>query len=187
MSAGKKHTKKSDIIDVEYSIKPKQSALAVDSAFGNKPQPRFETPEQKWEDLEGIFQASAEGIIEVGNQVNAALAQPLIKDYLTDAAEVKIAVEGLTRDLHNFTEALVKIHDKHKGKTGVFVSQDDNALSLSIFQDYILFNEQFKSVTLPTVLTIMDHIGTACNRIMAEHKAAEAQQLEENPTTQPTE
>ena len=166
MASGKKDK---EVIDVEFTMKPKVAAVAVDAAYGNKPQARFEAPEQKWEDLEAIYQSSAQGIVQIGQQVNAAISQPYVKELLEDPKEVNIAISGLTRDLNNFTDALLKIHNKHAGKTGVISDSKDFALSLSLFQEYVMFNEQFKSVTLPTVLTIMDHIGAACNRIMELH------------------
>lgn len=178
MSKGnKKVVNQNDIVDVEYTITPKKAAVAVGAAYGSAPQKRFETPEQKWEDLEELFTGAGEGIIQVGIQVNTALAQPGVKENLESPAEVNLAVQGLQRDLHAFTEDLARIHERHVGKTGVIKGVQDQMLSISVFEDYVNHNTQFKAVTLPTVLTIMDYVGSACTRMMAQFEQQQAQEV----------
>lgn len=149
------------------NLKPKNAALAIHKALG-VPEKHFDAPEQKWEELEDIFQASANAIVTTGRDVNNALALPGVSLNIENKEDITIAVQGLSKDLNVFAGELATIHQKHEGKTGPIRSQHDVINSMSIFDEYVAFNTKFQSVILPTVLTIMDSVGRACDKVVSE-------------------
>lgn len=155
-------------VDVDFTIKPKKLASHVNKLYG-KPQTHFEAPKQRWEDMEAIYQESAKGIVETAINVNSVINMPGVRENVPDPSELKVAIKGLTRDLETFTATLTKIHDTHKGKTGVITNPHEHAQCLATFDEYINFATQFKAVTLPTVLTIMDQVGSAAVALNKQH------------------
>lgn len=152
-----------EITDVDFKIIQKGPAKAVQQAVGQGRKNRFEAPEQRWEEIEAIYQAAARGVVETGRNVNVALNVPGVREHITNPAEVNVLMKGLEKDLTTFSGVLTKIHGQHAGKSGVVQGETDQRLCLSVFDEYVNFETQFKAVTLPTVIGIMDHIGAACS------------------------
>lgn len=154
------------------NLTPKATASAVQQVYG---QLGINTPkiEQNWEELEAIFQESARAIVTTAETIDQALRTPGIIENVPNVAETQLAVQGFKKDLETFTEKLVGIHDRHKDRAGQIDTQDDLALSIDIGEDYAEFALQFQAVTMPTVLTIMEHIGTAVTQSQAAAQAAQ--------------
>lgn len=168
------------------AIKPTNAAVAIHKALG-VPEKHFEAPEQKWEDIENIFQASANAIVTTGRDINSALALPGVALNIENKEELTIAINGLTRDLETFAGELADIHAKHAGRTGPIREQHDIINSLSIFDEYVAFNTKFQSVILPTVLVVMDGIGRACQKISDEMPLPAEDAAQENMNAVETE
>jgi hypothetical protein len=108
-----------------------------------------------WEEVESIYQTCATGIIDIlefTQNTNAVFSQKPEEVK----PEVITCVKGLTRDLDELSKVLVKIHKNHENRTGVIESDLDHKISMDILQDYIGFNERFKS----TVLTPISILST---------------------------
>ena len=116
--------------DIEFTIKKKRTAAHVDRIMGQGNQARFETPEQKWAELEEIYQLSANTLVETGQSVNQLLGVPGIQEHLERPNETKIAITGMRKDMENFASALLRIKAKHQDKTGFISSTEDYVLSL---------------------------------------------------------
>lgn len=170
----KKEKTAGDIIDVEYTIRPKNSAVAIREALG-VPESKSVMPEKNWKELEDIYFAAANSIIQIGVNVNAAIAQPYVAKILSTNEEFLVAHKGLIKDLDAFTDRLANIHSKHCEHKGVIKSQEDNILAINCFEEYINWDTQFKAVTLPTVLTIMDHVGAVASEILKQEVVEEVQ------------
>lgn len=157
---------------VHHAVKP--SAAALNMIYGSQAVDNGPVVEQRWEELQEIYDQAANGLVTMASSVSEALTTPGITEHIDNLAETNLAVEGLNRDLRAFTDTLVQIHDRHKDKTGLITDPDDLALSLSVFEDYANFSVQFQAVTMPTVLTIVEQVGVAVTKV--SKKADEAEQ-----------
>ena len=156
------------------NLTPKPTVSAVQQIYG---QIGIQSPqiEQDWNELEAIFQESAHAIVTTAESIDAALRTPGIIENMPNIAETQLAVQGFKKDLEVFTEKLLGIHNRHQDKQGAIATQDDLALSIDIGEDYAEFALQFQAVTMPTVLTIMEHIGTAVGNSQAAANVASEQ------------
>jgi hypothetical protein len=127
-----------------------------------------------WEEVESIYQTCATGIIEIlefTQNTNAVFSQ----NPEEVKPEVITCVKGLTRDLDELSKVLIKIRKNHENRTGVIESDLDHKISMDILQDYIGFNEHFKS----TVLTPISILST--EMIEMESKKAKSEKPEQPP------
>lgn len=146
-------------------IKLKNTAMALRSAIGAHDNPRFIAPKQMWSDLDEIYKATAESIVATGEEINGVITVPGIRDCIADKTEFSDAVKGLSRDLNTFTDKLLEIKKTHEGCTGEILTPKDNAKAIEVFDKYVQLSTQFKAVTLPTVISIMDHVSQAYNKL----------------------
>lgn len=137
------------------AFKEKQTSALVYDLFNKADIPVPEEVKQRWEEIEEIYQASAHGIVNVGIQINNCIN--LIRQVpCSNQNEVIESVNGVTRDLESFTNQLVDLHKLHEGKTGIINDPDDLALCIQIYNQYVAFNDRFKVVIFPIVITITE-------------------------------
>lgn len=136
---------------------------------------KIEEVQQWWEELEGIYQASAQAIVGMGEGVRDSLQYQAVVDRVVDQKELNIAVSGLMADLTRFSKDLQVIHKLHEGRKGLIVSDDEHADSLGIYDAYMNFNIQYQSIVLPTYAIITEHLAAALevlNKEVSEQEAA---------------
>lgn len=168
--------------DVEFTIKKKRTAAQVERAMGQGNQSRFETPEQKWEELDEIYRLSANTLVETGQSVNQLLGVPGIQEHLEHPKETQIAITGMKNDMENFTAALLRIHALHQGKIGAVSSTEDYVLSLQVFEAYSEWNTNFQSLITPSVFEIISQLQYAYQK-MAEMLQTNTESSEEAQTS----
>lgn len=116
---------------------------------------------QSWEELENIYQGIIKGIYDIGTQVNEAIRViNLIKDYQTDPNIIN-TVETISSDISEFSNMLSTIHGKHSSKTGIVRSPEELVECLSIYNEYQIMFERFKSITFNPMLTITEYLTDA--------------------------
>jgi len=118
---------------------------------------------QRWEELEDIYQAMGRGIVDVTTKVNEAI-QYMNSVGIEESPELVLTVRSLVRDITEITESSVSIHSTHSGKTGIIKDSDDLALCLDIFNSYVVLNDKFKGLTMGPMLTITEHLTTAIEK-----------------------
>ena len=150
----------------------KKTVGVIDSVYGKIPG-QVVLPDQKWEDLDGAYDAAAQAIYTVGSELAALIALPGIKQHIKNPGAFNTALGAINSDLLAFTDELVAIKARHKGKTGQIVESNDLALCLSIFEDYANFTTRFVGVTTPAVLELGGAIDEAKNAMTAEAAATE--------------
>lgn len=122
---------------------------------------------QNWNELDTLYEAIGTGILDIGTQVNDAIR--LITTLgITNNAELAISVNGLTRDIEQYTKDLIHIRSHHKDKSGFVVDGADLALSLTLFDDYRGLHERFRANVFPVMLTVSEHLADA---VSAHNKA----------------
>jgi hypothetical protein len=170
------------VTDVEYKIKKKQSAAQVQHAMGRGNRDRFEAPEQTWEELEEIYKHSAVTIVQTGQSVNDLITLPGVQQQLERPAELRIAVDGMRKDLERFTAALLKIHAQHEGKTGVITDRDDYILSINVFEQYMEWNTNYQSLITPAMFEItlqLEQAYQSLSKLVTETQTPESEPVSE--------
>lgn len=135
--------------------------------------------EQNWAEVDEIYSACADSLYSTAEGVNQAITA--VKDIpaIPNIGEFNVLVKGLNKDLIEFTDQLVNIKKIHEGKSGVIKDPNEVALSMSVFEDYLDFNVRFKAIVFPTVMSIMEHVGTIAESVKKASEEAPATIVEE--------
>ena len=164
-------TKSAKVKNLPANLKKKNTALEVRRAY-NKSYPADTSTqiETRWEELDGIYQEAAKGIVTTLSSTNDLINIPNLIDYVENPSEFKVAVNGFKRDIDNFTNRLIAIKKLHEGKHGVIKDENELANSYSIYGEYVQFFEEFKAVTFQTVLSITESAMAAINKMQQVQK-----------------
>lgn len=157
---------------ISGNLAPKDSLLGrmMESSGVNEPVLKGLKKKQNWSDLEDLYQAVAEGFVEIGARIRDSV-EVIKAAGFEETPELTSTIKGISSDLLVFTEGLVTIHKQHAGKTGDIEGENDLMLSLSVYTDYQSLNERFNAVVFPTMITIMDFTAEALEKLDAEQKA----------------
>lgn len=142
------------------AFKEKQTSALVSDLFNKADIPVPDEVKQRWEDLEVIYQANADSLFDIALQIRNCT--DLIRRVpCSNQKEVTDTINGVVRDLDVFTNQLVDLHKLHEGKTGIINDPDELALCISIFNQYSGFNDRFRAVIFPVVITITEAYSEA--------------------------
>lgn len=114
-----------------------------------------EEPKQKWDDVDNLYMELANSIVDIGSQVNETI-RAINAGSLNNVQDLTITINGINRDLLSFTEDLIKIRSLHADKTGFIVDENDHALCLAVFNDYVMLNDRFRAVIYPSTITMTE-------------------------------
>jgi len=135
--------------------KKKQSSRAVNQAL-ERISAEEHRRRQTWEELEDLYQTTAQNMLATMASVEAVISTPNIIDYVKDKDTYNAAIRTLTNDFNALGDKLVSIHNKHEGKTGPVATEFELSQCFGIYGEYSVFFEQFKGLTLPTIMSITD-------------------------------
>lgn len=118
---------------------------------------------QRWDDLENVYQTLAQGLVELATQANNSIR--LINAIGTEnQSELDVTVNGIKQDLETYTAELVRIHARHQGRTGLITEGNDLMDCFGIFQDYHNVREKYHAVLFPSVISITEHVMEVCEK-----------------------
>lgn len=131
---------------------------------------------QTWEEINAIYEESAAAIAGTGMSINDAIKSIKPLPVLVDVRELNVLIAGFEIDLKAATDKLLAIKSQHQGKTGFVEDGADLTLCLTSFEAYVNFNTEFKALMFPTIMGIMENIGSLVEAAKAEadRQAAEA-------------
>lgn len=138
----------------------KQTSALVDGLFQRAEIPMAPKVEQRWEELEGIYNEIGSGLIETAENINSVIVEMQALGYGGDK-ELINAINGVRRDIDSFSTQLLAIKQQHADKSGPIEDGDDMALCLQVFNEYVGMNEQFRAIVFPTLLLITEKLGDA--------------------------
>lgn len=118
--------------------------------------------EQRWEQIEDMFQVCAESLIEIGHQINSSVHQ--IREANIDGPEIALTVQGISKDLNRFADELQEIHSEHQGRSGQCKTPDDLREALKSGTTYMAFQEKVRGVLFPNLLTITEYVNEAIRK-----------------------
>lgn len=125
--------------------------------------------QQKWDEIDGIYTEIAQGIYQIGVEVNGAIR--LINSLgIHKDVELATSVRGMTRDIEEFSQGLLKIKGRHEGMSGRVKDSEELALLLSVFEDYTALNNRFRAVVFPVMLTVTERLAQAQSMTGAEEQ-----------------
>lgn len=122
-------------------------------------------PKQTWEDVDNLYNAIAQAIISIGEQVNQCVRT--ITEADISSKEIVVTINGITNDINSFTDDLVKIKQRHEGKSGFIENENDHALSVSVYTDYVTLQERVTGLTFSNMLTVTEYFNEAIKVIKA--------------------
>lgn len=172
-------------------FKPKKLAQVVGQVTGSEPKPilvpgssKTKVSRQNWDDLKALSNEIAQGIVQMAESLKEtdALVQ---KHGCIHRTEYNIVVQRASQYLNQFTDDYIKIVNRHKDYSGFVADENENALLLSIFEDYRAFQTLFQGAMMHTAIAFTEYALEA-NDIAKEkaEKEAEKESSATNPVTE---
>jgi hypothetical protein len=147
---------------MKEKIVVKQSAInaAVVSTLAPTVTEESTVGAQTWEELDYIYQSSAEFLYTIMANITAIVETASAIDKVKTDETIGFVVKSISLDSNKFSKDLIAIKERHqeyKGKVG-----DDNEymLYLGLFQDYVNVNTVMRSVTLEPMMIVADFLET---------------------------
>lgn len=113
---------------------------------------------QTWEELEHIYQTSAEGLYSIISGITSLVEAGTTLDKEDTDKTIGFVVAAVSSDSNKFSKDLVKIHNQHKDKTGIVDDDGEYALYLGLFQAYVEINTVMRNVTLEPMMVISEFV-----------------------------
>jgi hypothetical protein len=111
---------------------------------------------QEWREVDELYFSIAHSIVGVLTEVET-VAQVFRLEPDLVSKETIVTINSLNSDLNKFSEDLVKIRNRHDGKTGfIDPSSDDMILCLGVYNDYVILSDRFKALTFPAMLSLTE-------------------------------
>lgn len=111
---------------------------------------------QEWKEVDELYFSIAHSIVDVLSEVESVSTVFKLEPELV-TKETIITINSLNVDLNSFSEDLVKIRNRHEGKTGAIdPTSDDMILCLGIYNDYVILSDRFKALTFPAMLSLTE-------------------------------
>lgn len=137
-------------------------------------------PNQMWDQLLNTHAQILGGVDAIGAQVLQHVAWltevPEHKKHISNEAQLSILVNRVTQDILDHKTKLAGVYDKHRGKTGNAINEDEYMAVLSIHQDYLELQQVFESNSKNTIKDLSDEIES----IKAKIKASKEEQKQLN-------
>lgn len=175
----------------------KQSPTTNGTGFKLKPtaeaakdtlNPKKETPERGWDDLEiahqKLFQLMVSRPMVINTMINTVGEENLEGD-----AELLVAINGLRDDIQRFAEKLSEIYALHKGKTGP-TKGEEIAEAVEISLQYSQFHLEYEALITQPIAIITEKIEEAIVRLRNDYLKMHPEDAipdpvkEETPTNQ---
>lgn len=154
--------------------KPKAAiSPLLDKLMGNLDLNKEFKHEQTWESLTDIYNAVATSIVSIGTEVNNAI-RTINALGVTDNVELTVSVNGLRRDIEQYTKDILIIRSRHEGQSGEVKDGNELALLISIFEDYTGMQERIQANAFPVLLTVTEHMSAA---VVKKREEEEQQKL----------
>lgn len=159
-------------------IKPKPLNALVGSALGHETKPvlipginQKKVDRQNWDDLMLLAQDHAAEIRHYAasiQEVNEIVAQ----HGCHHPKEYEIVSKRAMEYLEKFTNDFLKAYERHKERKGPVMDEDENALLISVFEDYRSWHT-YLSGTMSHIMISFTEFALEANDRMKEKEAAE--------------
>jgi len=131
-----------------------------------------------WNDLEAIYVSISDALVTVISEMSSIVKNEELIKHINDVKQFNTYIATLSDDSQKIASDLKTIHDKHEGRTGQPIDEDDLTFCLALFEDYNQINSYFHS----NISTNMIYIGEMLDQV--QHKMNES--IESSIPTEPT-
>lgn len=152
------------------NLKLNPVSAAVYESVGPAPEENeslFGEVRQTWTEIDEIYKTSAAAVVETAKGIKEALdmVRPITTAGDTEnIKELNVLTKGFQNDIERFTNTLISIHKEHQDKSGLVETSEDLTLCFNLFEKYVNFNTEFRAITFPTVVSIMENVSTIVHR-----------------------
>lgn len=122
---------------------------------------------QNWKELDDIYQTIAMSLVDISSRLRDSL-QVISSAGVGNDPELTSIVRCITSDLKVFTDDLKLTQSKHINYSGIVKDGDELALCLSIFNDYVLLNDRFKTILFTPMLTVTEYLAEATEKLQKQ-------------------
>lgn len=168
------------------SLKEKPTALAAHAIAGTSPRTiKYDTKAMQktnnsWDRLMELSNEIGQQVANLASDVDISVK--LVQQFgCKHVAEFNVAVNKTNTDFLKFIDDFNKIKQRHLHKTGSFVDENDTALGLSIYEEYMQFRAYFDGVMHHSLISFTEYALEAKDiykEKMAQQEAAEKNEAE---------
>lgn len=149
------------------AFKKKTSTKVVNSVYPSPKQDNL--PKSTWEQLDDIYFALANAIVEVSEEIRGYLTV-ILETGASSKEVVNNIVKTAVEDMTNFSKALVATRMRHEGRTGPIDDSDSNAEHIRISLDYEDIARKFQALSFQTIQVLLTHLQEAEDILSAKKK-----------------
>ena len=172
-------------------IRPTKASAAVAAAVsGRVPAPlviqKSKAPPMHWQMIDDLSYEIGNSIATMATSINDSVA--MVRSMGCDHPdEFNILVKKTNEDLQRFADDFNRVKAQHAGKSGEILDANDNALSITVFENYLQFRALFDGTMHHSLISFTEYALEAKDRANAILKAAEASEpATATPEVQPT-
>lgn len=127
------------------------------------------TARQSWAEVDDLYETLAEAVMSITTSMadNVAVINAYSKNI---EPELHVVINAFNSDIIQFAKELNAIHDSHKERTGIIDNADDLALASNIFNEYVRFNDRFKSIVMQPCITISEKVSIVISELQKKAK-----------------
>jgi hypothetical protein len=119
-------------------------------------------PNKMWDQLIETHAQILGGVDAIGSQVLQHVSWitevPEHKKHISNEAALSILVNRVTQDILEHKTKLAAVYEKHRGKVGNAINEDEYMAVLSIHQDYLELQQVFEKNSQNTIKDLSDEI-----------------------------
>lgn len=108
--------------------------------------------EQKWEDLDPLYDASVSSLRDVATEIQRSLLILLSHAETQSDKEVQLLSKSFQKDLRELTNKIIALELRHKDKKGLIKTENELAEYLSIGQEYSIIANMTTTVLFNTAI-----------------------------------
>lgn len=136
-----------------------------------------------WGEFDDLSNTCGTSLINTLQHINGLVGTEGLVDNIEFLNEATVLINGIKRDINIFTDELVAIKKRHEGRKGQICSDEDVMESISIGNDYITYDERFRSIVVPAVLSLTEMVANAAQRIVDKERGIQdAEVVQFTPT-----
>lgn len=126
---------------------------------------------QEWKEVDELYFGIAHSIVDVLREVQT-VSDVFKQDPDLVSKETIVTINSLNSDLNSFSDDLVKIRNRHQGKTGfIDPSSEDMILCLGVYNDYVVLSDRFRALTFPAMLSLTEAMMELAEKKKAQDPA----------------
>ena len=111
-------------------------------------------PEHTWDEVSQLYASGRTQMARVTKELATMLSDSNVDEKSPNYSEILIEVTCVKKVMEDLANKLTLTYEKHSGKTGAINDEDEIALSMNIYIEYLGILETLKTAVMPSAINI---------------------------------